>query len=112
GGGGGGSWGGGVAIIVAGMGFWPPAGLVAFRRCFGAENAERAVVVVRRPVESVLLAGAGQDALGVDARAVAAVLFGIFVFGVDEGEDGLDGIELVASDAAEENFLPAAIAVE
>src|SRR4029077_19986473 len=37
---------------------------------------------------------------------------GIFVLRVDVGEAGLDGVDLVAADAAEEDLLPAGFVIE
>src|SRR5215468_5234462 len=62
------------AIVIAVIGLWLASSLVAFRRRFRRESAKRAVVAVRRPVETVLLAGTGDDALRIDARTVAAIL--------------------------------------
>src|SRR6185437_732856 len=68
--------------------------------------------MIRRPIKAVLLTGTADDALRVDADAVAVVTVGIFVLGIDKGEAGLDGIEFVAPDTAEQDFLPPARRVE
>src|SRR5262249_14454373 len=88
------------------------AGLVAFRRRLGGQSAERTVVAVGLPVQAVLLAGSGDDPLRIGSDAVAVILVGIFVLCVDEGETGLDGVEFVAPDTPQQNFVPALVGVE
>ena len=56
--------------------------------------------------------GTADDALGVGAYAVSAILLGVFVFGIDEGETGLDRVELVASDTAIKDFLGPLVGIE
>jgi hypothetical protein len=40
------------------------------------------------------------------------IVVGILFLGVDKGETGLDGVELIAPDAASQDFLPALVGVE
>src|SRR6185437_1553135 len=65
--------------------------LVSFGRCLRRQLAKRARVGVITPVQPILLAWAAHNALGIDPCTVAgAILFGIFVLGIDEGQAGLD----------------------
>src|SRR5262249_46915799 len=89
------------------------AGVISFRRGVSGKLAEWALVLagLRRPVEAVLLAGATDDALRIDAVAAKSLL-GVFLLGVDVGEDGLDRPELVAANAAIENLVATGGGVE
>src|SRR5262249_6762175 len=87
---------------------------VALASRLGDELAERAWLLPLRgrPVEPVLLAWLTDDALGIDADAGAMILLGVFVLGVDVGKTGLNRVELVTPDAAEEYFLATGGGVE
>src|SRR6202008_3577630 len=98
-------------IVIAVIGLRLAAGLVAFRGRVGGKLPERTVVVVRRPIEAVLFAGTGDDPLRIDAHTVAAILIGIFVLCVDKSEAGLDRVELIAPDAAVEDFPPTLVGI-
>ena len=80
------------------------ADLVAFCRRLRGKFTQRTLVTIRRPVEAILLARAGDSALRIDSRPRAAVLVGIFILRVDIGERGLDRVELVASNPTIENL--------
>ena len=59
-----------------------------------------------RPIEPVLFAGTADDALRIDAFAGAGTsLFGVFILRIDVGETGLNCVELIAADAAKDNFI-------
>src|SRR5262249_41371504 len=89
------------------------AGAIALGRGAGGKVAERAFVLagLRRPVEAVLLAGLADDALGIDAVAADAFL-GVFLLRIDIGQRGLDRAQVVAADAAEQDFVAAGRGVE
>ena len=72
--------------------------------------AERTVVA--RPIKAVFLAGGADDALSIHPDALASILLGIFILGIDKGQTGLDRIELIPPDAAIENFETASFRIE
>src|SRR4029077_7347645 len=92
-------------VVVAVIGLALLARAITLGRSAGAKVAARTLVFagLRRPVEAVLLAGLADDALRVDAVAGDAFV-SVFLLRVDKGECGLDRAQLVAADAAEENF--------
>jgi hypothetical protein len=92
-------------IVIAVIGPRATAGLVTFCGRLGRELTQRAIVAVGRPIEAILLARAADDALRIDANAVAAILFRILIFSIDEGETGLDSVEFIAPDATVQNLL-------
>src|SRR5262245_29347675 len=88
---------------------------IAALRCLGDGLTQRArrLVSTRRPVKSVLLAGRTDDLLCIDRLpALALVRVGIFLLRVPVREHRLYGRELIASDAARQNFLTAGRDVE
>src|SRR5262249_21973939 len=89
------------------------AGAIAVRRGVGGEFAGRALVFAghRRQIEAVLLSRLADDASRVDAGS-RYPLVRIVLLRVHIGESGLDGRELIASDAAIEDFLAARRGVE
>ena len=67
----------------------------------------------RRPVETVLLPGCTDDALGIDTNAGSGpVLLCIFVLSVDIGKTGLDCVQFVAADAPVQDFEAAGGGIE
>ena len=102
-------------IVVAVIRRTALVGLVALLRRLREQLAERALLVALRdrPVKPVLLAGIADEVLGIDARARAgAVLFGVFILGVDIGKTNLDGVELVAADPPVENFATTLLGID
>ena len=94
-------------VVVAVIRRTALAGLVAFLRRVGEEFAERAFVraLLGRPVKPILLAWVADEASGIDARSRSrAMLFGVFVLGIDIGKTDLDGIELIAADPPVEDL--------
>src|SRR4029077_13561489 len=102
-------------IVVAVIRRTALVGLVALLRRPREQLTERALLVALRdrPVKPVLLAGIADEALGIDARArTGAVLFGVFILGVDIGKTNPDGVELVAADPPVENFATTLLGIE
>src|SRR5262249_14309433 len=101
-------------VVVAVVRLASAAGLVTLRGRRRDEIAERALLFAAggRPVEPILLAGLAHDPLRIGADTGAMVLLGILVLRIDEGEACPDGVELVAPDAAEQDFLAAGRGVE
>src|SRR5262249_48311221 len=91
------------------------AGPIAALRCRSDGLTERARLLIsaRRPIEPVLFAGRADNPLRKDRlAALALVHVGIFLLRVPEREQRFHDRELVASDAARQDFLAAGRNVE
>src|SRR5262249_41468347 len=94
-------------VVVAVEGRAATADAIAFAGGLSHEFAKRALLISLRgrPIEPVLLAGPTDDALRVDADTIPGPVFlGVFVLRIRIGEAGLNRVELVAADAAIEDF--------
>src|SRR5262249_2659051 len=80
----------------------------------GEQFAERAFFFTLRggPVQAILLAGFADEALGIDAVAIAAVFRSIVILRVDISKAGLNRVEFVVTNAPREDFLSAGRGVE
>ena len=93
------------SIIIAMIGRRLLSDLVPFGGCLRRQFSERARVAIVAPEQPILLARAADDALCVDPDPLAgAILFGIFVLGIDVSQRGLNSVQFIASDATIENF--------
>src|SRR5260221_263827 len=93
-------------VIIAMIRRRTRADLVSFGRGPRGQFAKRALASIRRrPVETVLLPGSADDALGIDTSTLSGpVLLGIFVLRVDIGKTSLDRVQFVAPDAPIQDF--------
>ena len=93
------------SIIIAMIGRRLLSDLVPFGRCLRRQFAERARVAIVAPEQPILLARATDDALCVGPHSLAsAILFGVFVLGIDVSQRGLNSVQFIASDATIQNL--------
>src|SRR5262249_26208395 len=92
-----------------------PANTVASAGCLSDEFTKRTrlFTLCGRPIEAVLLPGLADNALGISFHASArAILLRIFALRIDIRQGGLNRVELVSADAAEEDLLTAGGGIE
>src|SRR4029079_2673145 len=81
---------------------------VAFGGCTRKKIPKGAFLFARRrpPIQTVFSSRPADNAPGIRARACSgSILLGIFVLRINVSQTGLDRIQLVLSDTAEENFI-------
>src|SRR6516225_454213 len=102
-------------VIVAVVRRASTAGLIALRCRVRDQVAERARLFtrLRRPVQAIFLSRLADNALRIGGGASAGARdLGIVILRIDVGEEGLDRVQFVVADAAEQDFLQAGFGIK